>query len=943
MRFWARRVPCLWRDMGSGDQQQPSKRRSLLPTARGESGERYARLLESLPVGVVIQGPTAEIAFANRAALEILGRDAQDVLGLTSLAGSEMAVHPDLTPFPPEDHPGPRALATARPVRGVTMGVYHPIRKERVWLQVNADPEIAENGSRVESVVTTFHDVTTFKRAEMALQASESRYRQLVEKAGDIIYGTDINGFFTYVNPVASQLLGYPPPQLVGTHFTQLIREDHRQRVADALVLQFQHRTPASYDEFPVLTRDGREMWVGQNVQLLLKGSRVQGFQAMARDITERKRAQEALERERQQLRDIVRHAPVAMAILDRELRYVAHSRKWARLWGQEGQDFAGRAHEEVFPRLSPRYEEAVRRTLRGEVITAQEDAATLADGTILYTRWSLHPWMNPEGGIGGVVTVVQSIDMLVRARQAAEEASRVKSEFLANVSHELRTPLGQLIALGGLLEQTTLDEKQRQWVALLRSAATEVLERFDGILHFARLEAEPLELKVEEFDPHAVAEKVVLDLAEAARAKKLALSADVDAQVPTRVRGDAERLSQALHQLLHNAVKFTEKGSVRLRLRATGPGEEPVLHFEVEDTGPGIDDRQQALLFQPFTQLDGSASRRHGGTGLGLALAHRLAKAMGAELIVRSQPGQGSTFVLSVRLPLVEERPRAAVAVAVAARPLATASAAAESVPSSAPLILVAEDNPINRKVVLAMLEKLGYRGEAVANGLEAVEACARGGYDAVLMDCMMPEMDGYRATAWIRQRETPQRRMPIVAITASTAPGDREKCFAAGMDAYLSKPLSLRALDETLRRWLQGPQPALDLPPSAAARAAGESPLTEDHPLRVLEAQGRPEAVLDIIDLFLQTMPLRLERLREMARDSDLGPLIALAHSIRGAALQLGALGMAQHCADLQTAARAGQPMRLQELLKRLLVEYGETARLLRGERQRIASRER
>jgi len=916
--------------MGSGDQQQPTKRRSLLPTARGESGERYARLLESLPVVVVIQGPTAEIVFANRAALEILGRDAQDVLGLGSLAGGEMAVHPDLAPFPPEDHPGPRALATARPVRGVTMGVYHPVRKERVWLQVNADPEISEDGSRVESVVTTFTDVTTFKRAEMSLQASESRYRQLVEKAGDIIYGTDINGFFTYVNPAASQLMGYPPPQLVGTHFTQLIREDHRQRVADTLVEQFQHRTPSSYDEFPVLTRDGRELWVGQNVQLLLKGGRVQGFQAVARDITERKRAQAALERERQQLRDIVRHAPVAMAILDRELRYVAHSSKWARLWGVEGQDFAGRAHEEVFPRLSPRYEEAVKRTLQGEVITAQEDAATLPDGTKLYTRWSLHPWMNPEGGVGGVVTVVQSIDMLVRARQAAEEASRVKSEFLANVSHELRTPLGQLIALGGLLEQTKLDEKQRQWVSLVRAAAAEVLERFDGILHFARLEAEPLELKAEALEPRAVAEKAVLDLAEAARAKKLSLSADVDPQVPARVRGDAERLTQALHQLLHNAVKFTEKGSVRLRLRASGPGEEPVLHFEVEDTGPGIEPGQQALLFQPFTQLDGSASRRHGGTGLGLALAHRLAKAMGAELTVSSEKGKGSTFVLSVRLPLVDERPRPAAA------PEPAAPAPAQG---AAPLILVAEDNPINRKVVLAMLEKLGYRGEAVANGLEAVEACARGTYDAVLMDCMMPEMDGYRATAWIRQRETPDHRTPIVAITASTAPGDREKCFAAGMDAYLSKPLSLRALDETLRRWLQGPVPTPDLP--ATARGAPESPLPEDHPLRVLEAQGRPEAVLDIIDLFLQSMPLRLERLREMGRDSDLGPLIALAHSIRGAALQLGAHGMAQLCADIQTAARAGQPMRLQELLKRLLVEYGETARLLRGERQRIGAR--
>jgi PAS domain S-box-containing protein len=920
--------------METGDQQHPPQHRPPLPAAPEEGSEdRYARLLESLQIGVIVQGKDAQVSFANRAALEMLGLEAEEVVGLSSMAVGELAVHPDGTPFPPEDHPGPRALATGRPVRGVIMGFHHRTLQERVWLLVNADPELNASGE-VGRVVCTFVDVTPFKSAEVRLQQSEARYRQLVEKAQDIIYGTDPSGFFTYVNPAASRLMGYPAQELVGRHFTTLVREDHRQRVAARLVQQYQERADTTYDEFPVLPSDGHELWIGQNVQLLSKDGRVEGFQAVARDITERKRAQVALERERQQLRDIVTHAPVAMAILDRDLRYVAHSRKWARLWGVEGQTIVGRSHADVSPRLMGRYAEAIQRALDGQVVTSPEDAVQLADGSMLYTRWTLHPWLDTEGAVAGVVTVVQNVDLLVRARQAAQEASRHKSEFLANVSHELRTPLGQIIAVSALLQQSALDEQQDQWVQHVRDAGGELLDRIDGILHYARLEAEPLELKVEEFDPRALMESVARTFADPAAANGLALSCDLSPDLPESVRGDEARLRQALHQLVGNAVKFTAAGSVQLRLRASGPSEEPVLTFEVEDTGPGIAPEEQARLFQPFTQLDGSASRRYGGTGLGLALAHRLAQAMGGDLSLQSEPGRGSIFTFTARF----ERVESALEDEAPASP-ATAFAEASIGAPQPPRVLVAEDNPINRKVVMAMLDKLGYRGDAVGNGLEAVEACARTHYDLVLMDCMMPEMDGYRATAWVRQREAPGKRTPIVALTASTAPGDREKCFAAGMDGYLSKPISLRMLDETLRRWV----PALEEEAVRAPAAdTSGSRLPADHPLRVLEARGRREAVIEIIDLFLESTPLRLERLREMARDGDLAALLSLAHSLRGAALQLGAREVAALCAEVQAAARENQAAQLDPLFERLQAEFRAVAELLGGERARLAGPE-
>ncbi|HET8644284.1 MAG TPA: PAS domain S-box protein, partial [Vicinamibacteria bacterium] len=539
--------------------------------------DRYLRLVENLQIGVVVQGAHAQVLFANRAALEMLGLQRSELVGRSALAAGETTVREDGTPLPAEDHPGPLALASGRPVRGVILGVQRRASNDRVWLMMNADPELSPSGE-VVGVVCTFVDVTPFRNAQVGLQQSEGRYRQLVETAQDIIYGTDVKGFFTYVNPAASRLMGHPAHELVGTHFTELVRADHRARVAAALVDQFQRRLPASYDEFPVIPRDGRELWIGQNVQLIAKAGRVEGFQAVARDITERKRAELALERERQQLRAIVTHAPVAMAILDRDLRYVAHSRKWARLFAAEGQSLVGRSHQEVSPRLVGRYTDAVQRALEGEVVTNPEDAVELADGTTLFTRWTIHPWLDPQGAVAGVVTVVQNVDLLVRARQAAEEASRHKSEFLANVSHELRTPLGQVISLSGLLEQTGLDEQQRLWVEHVRDAAGELLDRIDGILHFARLEAEPVQLRMEELDPRALAEEVTAAFADAAATRHQELTCEVVEPLPPCVRGDGERMRQALQQLLGNAVKFTPAGRVRLRVSASGPSEEPLL-----------------------------------------------------------------------------------------------------------------------------------------------------------------------------------------------------------------------------------------------------------------------------------------------------------------------------------------------------------------------------
>ena len=258
--------------------------------------------------------------YANRAALELLELSAEEIMGRTSIDGGGLTIHEDGSSFPGTDHPGPRALATGKPVRNVVMGFLRPRTRERVWLLVNADPRPTPEGGR--NVLLTLTDISVQKRLEERLRESESRYRQLVERAQDIIYRTDTEGFFTYVNPMGARVMNYPPEEMVGKHFLELVREDHRTRVESRLIAQYRGRTPATHDLFVAITRDGREVWIEQNVQLLSESDQVLGFQAVARDVTERrKRAEEALELERQQLRQIVSNAPVAMAIVDREGR----------------------------------------------------------------------------------------------------------------------------------------------------------------------------------------------------------------------------------------------------------------------------------------------------------------------------------------------------------------------------------------------------------------------------------------------------------------------------------------------------------------------------------------------------------------------------------------------------------------------------------------------
>jgi PAS domain S-box-containing protein len=371
--------------------------------------------------------------------------------------------------------------------------------------------------------------------------------------------------------------------------------------------------------------------------------------------------------------------------------------------------------------------------------------------------------------------------DQLSEARNRALEASRAKSAFLANMSHEIRTPMNGIIGTSELLCESAHDEQQREYADIIRTSSVALLTILNDILDFSRIEAGKMRVEREPFHLRDAVRQSLELFSVAASRKGLSLTFEFAEGTPDWVAGDSGRLRQVLVNLIGNAMKFTESGGVTVR--CSGCAE-----FEIVDSGPGITPETLQTLFQPFTQADDSITRRHGGAGLGLAISRQLVELMGGRIEASSVPGSGSVFRFSLPMPKTA-------APAVKQREAAIA-------PTAAAWILLAEDNPVNQKVAVHMLRRLGHRTEVVSTGCGAVEMARTGNFDAILMDCQMPEMSGYEATRLLRLHFGSGPRPRIIALTANSLESDRDACLQAGMDDYLVKPITLAALAAGLQR---------------------------------------------------------------------------------------------------------------------------------------------
>ncbi len=380
-------------------------------------------------------------------------------------------------------------------------------------------------------------------------------------------------------------------------------------------------------------------------------------------------------------------------------------------------------------------------------------------------------------------------------ARARAEAATRAKSDLLATVSHEVRTPMGAVISMAELLLATSLDDRQRHYAETLHLSGRGLLTLLNEILDHSKLEAGRVELELVSFDLTELIGSVGVGLKARADEKQLASGIDIAEGLPAKLHGDPVRIRQILNNLIDNALKFTEQGSVRVRAGYGRDGDEIVLRFEVCDTGLGLTTQQIARLFEPYEQADSSVAVKYGGTGLGLSIARQLAQLMGGDLGCESTPDQGSMFWFTIR---------AREAGKTAPDHSAPAGPADAALGPLCGHVLIVEDNDINQMLIAAYLEQFGLSHEIAVNGKEAVAMMQQRRFDVVLMDIMMPVMDGLEATKQIRALGAPAAKVPIVALTANAMRGDRESYLSAGMDGYVSKPVSAADLFTALAEHL-------------------------------------------------------------------------------------------------------------------------------------------
>jgi len=638
--------------------------------------------------------------------------------------------------------------------------------------------------------IESIRDITDRKLTGDALRESEERYRNLVENLNDAIFSVDSQGYITYLSPVVEKIFGHIAEDMTGEYFGHFVLPEDLPGLQESF-----ERTMAGKVEpyeFRILDKDNCVRYVMTSSHPLMGSSQRSGLTGVLTDITERKRAEEALQESEKTLQVFLNAIPEPALLLDTQMAVLASNKAMASSLDKSSAELIGKcAFDFIPPHIAELRKAWIKEVIRSAKPVCFEDSRS---GRHFFNCVS--PVLDESGRVSKVAIFAIDITQRKRAegelksaKEEAEAAARAKSEFLANMSHEIRTPMNAIIGLTGLLLDMDLKLEQKEYIETIRSSGDSLLAVINDILDFSKIDSGKMELERQTFDLRSCMEGALDMMAQKAAEKGLNLAYMTGDSVPSTIISDPTRLRQILVNLLSNAVKFTEKGKVEVSITPQALEDGKCnLHFAVRDTGIGIPKDRMDRLFQSFSQVDMSTTRKYGGTGLGLAISKRLVEIMGGRIWAESKPSRGSVFHFTLPVDVSSDRlPKTAVA---PSQPKSNAHANMR--------ILMAEDNAVNQKVMIKMLERLGYRADVAADGTEVLKMLELQAYDLVLMDIQMPEMDGLEATREIRQRWPLWPK--IVALTAYALEGDKEKCLDAGMDGYIAKPVKMDDLKAAL-----------------------------------------------------------------------------------------------------------------------------------------------
>ena len=545
-----------------------------------------------------------------------------------------------------------------------------------------------------------------------------------------------------------------------------------------------------------------------------LSAGRQTAISQLNEEIAERKQVERHLRLSESKLHSIFKSVPEAIVVADSQGKIVQCNDATAAIFGYSMQALVGQhvsllmaeAEQGPHDQYMDRYLKAGDKNRLNQPHVLQ---GRRRDGSLFPVRLTISETRLDNGhffiGVMQDFTAIQSAqDLLVEAKEKAEQANRMRGEFLANMSHEIRTPMNGIVGMTELALDTTDTERQREYLVLARDSANHLLQIINEILDFSKIEAKALELELLEVSPVQLVRHTARSLEQLARAKGVDLRLETAPDIPELLWMDPVRMRQVLTNLIGNAIKFTDEGSVTVKteLVPAVDAKTVLLRISIIDTGIGFDPERTEALFSPFTQADGSVTRSFGGTGLGLAITRSLLQLMGGYITAEGRPGEGATFVATLPARKVEQASAQALAPAPAKAPVPP-PIATEGVPCS---VLLVEDHEINRKLAEIMLQRMGYRYAVAADGQQALDLLAQEHFDVVLMDVMMPVMDGLTALRALRAREAVSGlRTPVLMVTAHAMTGDKERFIAAGADGYVSKPMSQAALQKEILRVLK------------------------------------------------------------------------------------------------------------------------------------------